>query len=150
MALDHILIAVDGSPAAKEATSVGLEIAAGIGAEVTFVHGDHALADRLFELNPKSAETREQRVAADPALREAAAAAEARGVQSHVDVVGAEGTHELVPAILGIAAAIGAELIVVGSRGLGPLAGAALGSVSQGLMRHSDVPVVVVHSPRAG
>ena len=42
-----------------------------------------------------------------------------------------------------------ADLVVVGSRGHGTLAGAVLGSVSHSLLRHSSVPVTVVHAPAA-
>jgi nucleotide-binding universal stress UspA family protein len=37
-----------------------------------------------------------------------------------------------------------ADMIVVGSRGLGPLAGAVLGSVSRSVSQHANRPVVVV------
>jgi nucleotide-binding universal stress UspA family protein len=149
MPLERIVIAVDGSPAAREATRVGLEVAAGLGAHVTFVHGSDSLAEDLFDLNSRAAETREQLLSADPVLRDAAAAAEARGVAADVDLVGAAGAGELVPAVLGVAAAVGAGLVVVGSRGRGPLKSAVLGSVSLELLDAADVPVVVVHSPHA-
>jgi nucleotide-binding universal stress UspA family protein len=42
----------------------------------------------------------------------------------------------------------GAELLVVGARGLGRIAGMLLGSVSSFCTRHSHVPVVVVPTPR--
>ena len=85
MALEHILIAVDGSPASDEATRVGLEIATAAGGE-----------------------------------------------------------------IFGIASAVDAGLVVVGSRGRGPLASVVLGRVSQGLLDAATIPVAVVHSPQAG
>jgi nucleotide-binding universal stress UspA family protein len=149
VALTHILIAVDGSPAATEATKVGLEIATAAGAEVTFVHGDPEVAEELFDEDSVHTETRERRLEADPILRAAADAADARGAVSHVQIVGARGTEELVPAILGVASALGADLVVVGSRGRGPFAGVVLGSVSQGLLDVATIPVVVVHSPHA-
>ncbi|WP_073951411.1 universal stress protein [Streptomyces kebangsaanensis] len=48
------------------------------------------------------------------------------------------------PAGVLLDAARGAELLVVGSRGLGGFAGALLGSVSQHLVQHAACPVVVI------
>ena len=45
-----------------------------------------------------------------------------------------------------LSAAYGAQLLVVGARGLGGLPGMALGSVSAVLVQHSPCPVAVVHS----
>ena len=46
--------------------------------------------------------------------------------------------------IVGLAGRLGAGLIVVGSRGLGPLRRALMGSVSDSVVRHAHCPVMVV------
>jgi nucleotide-binding universal stress UspA family protein len=145
--LHHIVIAVDGTPASAEAVRVGLEIAVGLGVEVTFVHGDAAVTRHLFDENRETVGTADRRLEADAVLRSAVDAAAARGVTAHIELIGDEAVHDLVPSILGIAAAVDASFVVVGSRGRGPLRAALLGSVSQGLLEAATVPVVVVHAP---
>jgi len=46
--------------------------------------------------------------------------------------------------IVGLADELGAGLIVLGSRGLGPLRRALMGSVSDSVVRHAHCPVLVV------
>jgi nucleotide-binding universal stress UspA family protein len=144
---DTIVIAVDGSPASDEATGVGLEIAAGAGGRVTFVHGNPHLSREFFDEDARNVESQQERIDADPVLRAAASSAEERGVAYDVELVGVSAADELVPAILGVAAALGARMIVVGSRGRGALASVALGTVSHGLVDAATVPIVVVHAP---
>lgn len=48
------------------------------------------------------------------------------------------------PEVMVPAETSGAELVVVGSRGRGPVAGLLLGSTSQALVHRSDCPVAVV------
>jgi nucleotide-binding universal stress UspA family protein len=61
---------------------------------------------------------------------------------------------ELVPSSIGAARALletaeGADLLVVGSRGRGPVRGLMLGSVSQQCVHHTPCPLVVVRPSRA-
>jgi nucleotide-binding universal stress UspA family protein len=49
--------------------------------------------------------------------------------------------------IVGLAGRLVAGLIVLGSRGLGPLRRAMMGSVSGSVVRHAPCPVLVVREP---
>ncbi|MBM4435314.1 MAG: universal stress protein [Chloroflexi bacterium] len=80
-----------------------------------------------------------QRAAADAAVR-----MKARGIDARTLVV--EG---LAPdAIIAAAKRLRSDLIVVGTRGLGRIASALLGSTARALARHSPVPVLVVRERR--
>jgi len=139
--MKRILIATDGSPASTEAVEFGLELADEHEAEVIFVHVAPAvdviptggfgmtcaLPHRLDE------DDREP-------LEEAAAAAAARGVDATTQLLAGDVAEEIVV----FADSHGVDLIVVGSRGHGALAGALLGSVSRGVLRETRRPVLVV------
>lgn len=64
-----------------------------------------------------------------------------RGLEDHESVV-AEGDPRT--ALLEVAEERGADLLVIGSRGLGPVSRLLLGSVSSSIVQHSTVPVAVV------
>jgi nucleotide-binding universal stress UspA family protein len=73
-------------------------------------------------------------------LDEAAARATALGVESESELLEGDPADQL----LELARLRGAGLIVVGSRGLGAMTGALLGSVSYAVARGADRPVLVV------
>ena len=54
------------------------------------------------------------------------------------------GTHERTPATVLVDASDGADLLVVGSRGLGGFKGLLLGSVSQQCSHHARCPITIV------
>jgi nucleotide-binding universal stress UspA family protein len=54
-----------------------------------------------------------------------------------------------VDALIGAAAGWNVGLVVVGARGLGTLERVLLGSVSEGVLRHVDRPVLIVKGPAA-
>ncbi len=69
---------------------------------------------------------------------------------AEVDTAGVEIDRRIVnelPAPTLLAAADGADLVVVGARGLGGFTGLLLGSVSQQVVTHAACPVVVVRRP---
>jgi nucleotide-binding universal stress UspA family protein len=138
-----ILIAVDGSPEAKQATSVGLELARAKEATAIFVHFSE-LAKALFEKEPNKPLSQQAIEETDPVLGAAAEEARARGVGFELEIADEHGTSDIAAAIAGIAEGKEAELIVVGTRGRGAITGAVLGSVAHGLLSISRSPVVVV------
>jgi nucleotide-binding universal stress UspA family protein len=135
--MKHILVAVDGSPGSRAAVTEAVELAHETGADVTFLAVRHriALLGRPYYQRKLSAQLAKLR----PALEEAVVAAEARGVDADFDLLEGDAVEE----ILRAAIHRDADLVVVGSRGLGPVAGAVLGSVSKALVELSPTPVLV-------
>jgi nucleotide-binding universal stress UspA family protein len=139
--MKKILIATDGSATAREAVDVGVELAAEQGAEVTFIHvlptDDYIVSGRGHALpKPHILDMDESEVA----LREAAEAAEEAGVSYAVERISGDTVDEIVA----IADLTDADLIVIGSRGRGPITSTLLGSVSQGVLSESKRPVLIV------
>lgn len=139
--MKRIVIATDGSDGAWAAVEEGVEFAAEIGAEVTFVtvrpHVSALLGDRKYQQH-LTEHLAEARAALD------AAEAEARrvGVDFDSDIVEGDPAERIAQAARGW----GAELIVVGCRGHGAVASAVFGSVSRALLTRSPVPVMVVRT----
>lgn len=76
----------------------------------------------------------------------AGALAQAREILAHAGMRIEERIEEGEPAeaIVRASSAFGCEAIVMGRRGLGAIAGALLGSVSESVLRHAQVPVTLV------
>ena len=137
-----IVIATDGSASALEAVEYGLHLATDQGAEPIFVHvapakdvlpvggfvgGAAAVPHALDEHDRQS-------------LDEALELAARQGVEAQAELLIGDPAHEIVA----YADSIDADLIVVGSRGQGAIAGALLGSVSRDVLHESRRPVLVV------
>jgi nucleotide-binding universal stress UspA family protein len=139
--MKKIVIATDGSPSAVEAVGVGIELAAEQGASIAFVHvlpaDDYVVAPRLGHL-PKAHEVDMDE--SEVALREAAGAAEAAGVSYTLERISGNTVDEIVA----VADSTDADLIVIGSRGRGPVTSTLLGSVSKGVLGESRRPVLIV------
>jgi len=139
--MKRILIATDGSAAAREAVAIGLELAVDEGAAVTFVH----VAPRNDVL-PTGAYAFAAAVPHEPtpqdysSLDAAHAIATERGVAASSELLQGHPADEIVA----YADSIDADLIVIGSRGRGAVAGTLLGSVSRGVLAESRRPILVV------
>ena len=139
--IDRILIATDGSPGSMAAVEEGIRLAKTLGAGVTFVAVAHAPLPLLGDPYYQRALS-ENLAVMRSALAKAIPYAEERHVQSETELL--EGSPA--KAILDLARSRGVDLIVVGSRGLGAVKGALLGSVSLEIVHHADRPVLVARS----
>ncbi|MGZ8694448.1 MAG: universal stress protein [Gaiellaceae bacterium] len=137
--MNKILVAIDGSESAAQAVALGVSLAAQNDAELILVHVIPAvdIAPAMFGVGgafPHEA-TPEDRAL----LEDAAAAAKEQGVISTTMLL----TGDTVDEIVACADSHDVNLIVVGSRGHGPITNALLGSVSRGILRESKRSVLV-------
>jgi nucleotide-binding universal stress UspA family protein len=136
--MERILIGTDGSPGARAAVAEGIELARLLGAAVTFasVCRAGAIFGNPYYEGTETEAPAQARAAVEQAIEEA----ERLGVSADYEIV----NGDPVDGLLRTARYREADLIVVGSRGLGAIAGAVLGSVSKALVQYSPLPVLVV------
>ena len=145
-----ILVAVDGSGPSVRAVEMAVSIACATKGKVTLIH---AIDPALFRLLPlDSAFGGATRLGIDPGKleddlrRDAVASLERCGRICETAGVKYTCRIEMKPPVRAIAdAAEHADLIVMGSRGLGALSGAALGSLSHRVIGETRKPVLIVH-----
>ncbi len=141
--MKRILIATDGSTAAHEAVELGVELARDEAAEAVFVHVV-PLTD-LVSMNGfglMGAVPYEPTNSDEQVLDDAQAVADRECVPAGAALLRGDPVAE----ITRHADTIDADLVVVGSRGLGGFASALLGSVSRGILGASRRPVLVVRA----
>jgi nucleotide-binding universal stress UspA family protein len=136
--IDRILIATDGSPGSLAAAEEGVRLAKLLGADVTFVAVAHAPPSALGGLHYRRARSKNLG-AMQTALAKTTPYAEERHVRYESELL--EGSPA--KAVLELARSLDVDLIVVGSRGLGAVRAALLGSVSSEIVHHADRPVLV-------
>jgi nucleotide-binding universal stress UspA family protein len=130
---EKVLLAVDGSEHSKKAAAAAAAIASSRGGEVLVLH--------LHEVGVLAAleTTIEAQTLVDGFVKDLAEA----GVKASGESVAVR-TGSTAPAILDAEKALGADLIVMGTRGLSDFAGLLLGSVAHKVIHHAQCPVLVV------
>ncbi len=122
--IKKILVPVDGSVNGCKAVDEAIYLASQCKAKMDFVYvssdinkdiPSHLVFDRIWSKLPEDLEA-----------------------QKHVE------TGSIPKAILKVAEAEKSDMIIMGSRGLGLLKGAILGSVSQKVVEESKIPVMVI------
>lgn len=138
-----ILIATDGSESAGQALEVAIDLARETGAALQVLSVRPQRVAGRGGAGPAVLEVEEvdgpEHIAEAAALQAREAGIVATPHAAHGDVVSS---------IADAAKSLGAELLVVGSRGHGPLSGAVLGSVSHALVSRSPVPVTIVRQAK--
>ena len=140
--MKRILVATDGSPSAMEAVAFGVELAAEHASELMFVHVvpvvDVVPATGFAPISgafPHDLSEHDRTL-----LVEAAEVAVEQGIVATTVLL----RGDVVDEIVAFADSHDVDLIVVGSRGRGAIAGALLGSVSRGILGESKRPVLIV------
>lgn len=132
-----ILAATDGSENSVRAVRAAADIASGVGSELHLVHAWNRVPTTRFESFVREQLRRDAR----RLLEEEAARVEDETDMAHT-------THlregHAAKEILELAGEIGAGLVVIGSRGLGPVGRFFLGSVSAEVVRRASRPVLVM------
>lgn len=141
----HILLPTDGSDAAMRAVSRGVELALQLGAEVTLMTAlEHfpagIMASGYRPETPPQDEPGHQ-VALDR-LALAEAVARQAGVKYHRLLLRDQPVYR---AIVQAAQDSGADLIVMGTRGLGLMERLFIGSQTQRVLTHTSIPVLTLH-----
>jgi nucleotide-binding universal stress UspA family protein len=143
-----IVIATDGSPSALEAVEYGLELAAEQGAQPIVVHvapATEVLPVAAYGMGAPVSVPHEPDEHDRSSLDEAVEIAARHGLEARAELLVGDAPH----AIVTFADSVDADLIVVGSRGHGAIAGALLGSVSRRVLHEAKRPVLVVRTAAA-
>jgi nucleotide-binding universal stress UspA family protein len=140
----NYLIATDGSPVGREAVREAVELARESGASLSILYVRHAplpvLGDPFYQRTVSEELARGSAIVDD-----AAATARAAGVAAEVEMLEGNPATQIVE----LARRRGVDMIVLGSRGRGAVAGTLLGSVSQAVVNRADCPVLVVRPAAA-
>ena len=142
----HILIPTDGSELAEQAVTNGLSLAKSLGAKVTVIivqepinwlgFAEHGAYPELAKLTGQIHKN------GASALNRVANAAKQDGVSCDTIQVADAQPYQ---AIIATAADRGCDLIVMATHGHGGLSAVLLGSVTNKVLTHTKIPVLVCH-----
>ncbi|KOF54220.1 MULTISPECIES: universal stress protein [unclassified Achromobacter] len=142
--IKHILIPIDGSSLADSGLAQGLELARALQASVTVLTVitpfQMPSSETVRFEGMRSVYEEQSRELARSYLREAEDKAKAAGVPCKTDLREHEAIYQ---AIVDVAVTQGCDLIAMSSHGRGGVAAVLLGSVTQKVLAHSKVPVLV-------
>ena len=135
-----VIWATDGSEHADRAMAAAVEVATSDGAEVHVVH----VVEKLVSGRASGLDAfgNEDEIKAK-IEGQAASIAHENGINKVVHIVGAR-SLKVAEAITDIAEQVGADLVVVGTRGHHPVSELMLGSVTQGLLHVCSCPVLAI------
>lgn len=131
-----IIVGVDGSASSRRALDRGVRLASALGVDLVAAYVPHHAA--ITEFAPEALAAERQIEADIEAEIRTQLAAAAPGTELRVLGPGRPG-----PELAQLADEVDAELIIVATRGRGPVRRAALGSVAHHLVSHAGVPVLV-------
>ncbi len=136
----RIVVGVDGSPTSLAALEWAVEEARLRGATLEVVHATFFRREAL-ELDSFADLKKRERSILDGAV------AKTRDLAPDITVVGRIGDPPAAELLVDVSK--DAQLLVVGSRGLGVFREFTLGSVSQDVVRHAQCPLVIVRPARS-
>jgi nucleotide-binding universal stress UspA family protein len=143
---ESMLVATDGSETAGEAVSQAADLAAGTAARVHVMTAYQPLRARVSTGRPVDPEQGQWQLAqdswADTVLDDACAVMRLRGVEAEPHARKGDPAD----AIIDLAEELGADLIVVGNKGLTGARRFLLGSVPDKVSHHAPCSVLIVHT----
>jgi nucleotide-binding universal stress UspA family protein len=137
----RILLATDGSEDAELAARTAADLAESTGSELHVVTAGRTFPSAVYEVYTEAMSDELRHEAQSILDEQVRKIEEAAGIVARPHLRMGERRDE---AIVHLAEEIGAGLIVMGSRGLGGLRRALMGSVSDSVVRHAHCPVLVV------
>jgi nucleotide-binding universal stress UspA family protein len=149
-----ILVAFDGGDASRQGLATGLRLAADQHATLFVLHvldgmpaGWSAYVDEQFRPARIEALLQGLRVAGQKVLDEAVALATARGQDVKPLLIESRG-RTVAQVILAQLRELGADAVVLGTHGRDGISRLLMGSAAEDVLRHADVPVLLVRASR--